>query len=110
MAIPCEYNDYLEEERTLISQTPAILTQHFSGADTYTETESKLSLVNKANLHILLVEDNDDVRHFLSQSLSEAYNIREAINGVDALAKIEEDKPDLIISDLMMPQMDGNKL
>lgn len=110
VAIPCEYNDYLEEERTLISQTPAILTQHFSGADTYTETESKLSLVNKANLHILLVEDNDDVRHFLSQSLSEAYNIREAINGVDALAKIEEDKPDLIISDLMMPQMDGNKL
>lgn len=59
---------------------------------------------------ILLVEDNNDVRNFICEVLSEEYHIYEAANGVEALGIIKMDKPDIIISDLMMPQMDGLEL
>ncbi|WP_407931160.1 response regulator, partial [Ignavibacterium album] len=48
-----------------------------------------------------------DVRFFLSTILKNQYNLILAENGVDALEKSVEDLPDLIISDIMMPEMDG---
>ena len=59
---------------------------------------------------ILLVEDNKDVREFVKESLQEYYNIVEAENGEIALAVIQEEEPDLIVSDIMMPKMDGLEL
>ena len=59
---------------------------------------------------ILIVEDNPELRHFLSQSLSESYRIKEAENGQEALQLITQQQPDLIISDIMMPIMRGDEL
>lgn len=59
---------------------------------------------------ILLVEDNDDMRHFIKESLILEYKITEAINGLAGLKKSIADPPDLIITDLMMPKMDGIEL
>ncbi len=57
---------------------------------------------------ILIVDDNKTVRTLLSINLrKEKYEILEADNGVEALAMVDEHKPDLIISDVLMPQMDG---
>ncbi|PIB34688.1 hypothetical protein BFP72_04325 [Reichenbachiella sp. 5M10] len=56
---------------------------------------------------ILVVEDNLDLRKFISLRLSERYNIIEASNGVKGLAFAEKYNPDLIVSDVMMPEMDG---
>jgi DNA-binding response OmpR family regulator len=56
---------------------------------------------------ILIVDDNVELRDFLNHSLSEFYEIIEAEDGQDGLAKIKEESPDLIISDLMMPVMNG---
>ncbi len=56
---------------------------------------------------VLLVEDEKDVREFVRDSLIEYYTIREAENGKKALNIIREEEPDLIISDIMMPEMDG---
>lgn len=56
---------------------------------------------------VLVVEDNPDVRRFIVETLSNKYNIIEAENGKDGLAKTLENIPDLIVSDLMMPEMDG---
>ncbi len=55
---------------------------------------------------ILIVEDNADVRAYLKSHLGN-YNIEEAVNGVQGLQKAQAIQPDLIISDVMMPEMDG---
>ncbi|MFC2083755.1 two-component regulator propeller domain-containing protein [Bacteroidota bacterium] len=59
---------------------------------------------------LLVVEDNRDVREFIKESLGDEYNVEEAENGEEGVKKALEIIPDLIISDLMMPKMDGNKL
>lgn len=59
------------------------------------------------NRHILIVDDNDELRDFLKQTLGSYYSISEATNGKEGLEKAEEIFPDLIISDVMMPGMNG---
>jgi signal transduction histidine kinase/ligand-binding sensor domain-containing protein/DNA-binding response OmpR family regulator len=56
---------------------------------------------------ILLVDDNEEILDFLETLLDGHYFIRRALNGIDALAKITEQEPQLVISDVMMPEMDG---
>lgn len=56
---------------------------------------------------ILVVEDEQTLRRLLQYRLSKYYNVRTAANGVEALASLQEAIPDLIISDIMMPKMDG---
>src|SRR6202012_472507 len=56
---------------------------------------------------ILLVEDNEELRHFLKDSLSPAYQVIEAADGVEGLAKAREISPGMIISDVIMPGMNG---
>ncbi|MBB6462583.1 hybrid sensor histidine kinase/response regulator transcription factor [Flammeovirga kamogawensis] len=61
----------------------------------------------KHDKHILIVEDNDDIRKYLKLILETNYKIKEARNGIEGLEKINEEIPDIIITDLMMPEMDG---
>ncbi|MCG2590647.1 hybrid sensor histidine kinase/response regulator transcription factor [Rhodohalobacter sulfatireducens] len=56
---------------------------------------------------LLIVEDNAEVREFIREQLEEDYRILEAENGVQGIELSQEEIPDLIISDLMMPEMDG---
>ena len=64
--------------------------------------------IQKANL--LIVEDNEDVRTYLKDQLSDKYSIFEAEHGKGGLDLARKELPDLIISDIMMPQMDGNEM
>lgn len=59
---------------------------------------------------ILVVEDHDDLREYLSHTLSEAYQVETCTNGKEALKIIPEFKPDLVLSDIMMPEMRGDEL
>ncbi|GAB3915527.1 two-component regulator propeller domain-containing protein [Larkinella terrae] len=56
---------------------------------------------------ILIVEDNDELAHLLIDSLPPVYHIGRAVDGQDGLEKALEYQPDLIISDVLMPRMDG---
>ena len=60
-----------------------------------------------AEYSILIVEDEQTLRRLLEYKLGKQYNVRTAENGVEALDSIGEQIPDLIISDIMMPKMDG---
>nr|WP_299069510.1 two-component regulator propeller domain-containing protein [uncultured Allomuricauda sp.] len=69
-----------------------------------TETKSQ------KEFSVLVVENEEDVQSFLYHELSSTYNVRIANNGIEALDKIKLNEPDLVISDVMMPEMDGYQL
>lgn len=56
---------------------------------------------------VLLVEDNEELLQILTSLLSPLYRVAIAMNGKEGLAKTLEEHPDLILSDIMMPEMDG---
>lgn len=56
---------------------------------------------------VLIVEDNDEFRHFLAHELEETYQVLTASDGIEGALVAEEKNPALIISDIMMPRMNG---
>jgi signal transduction histidine kinase/ligand-binding sensor domain-containing protein/DNA-binding response OmpR family regulator len=62
------------------------------------------------NYTILLVDDNDDFLDFLSACLVTGYNVLKASDGREALELLKRENVDLVISDVMMPQVDGLQL
>ncbi|MFV0267932.1 MAG: substrate-binding domain-containing protein [Draconibacterium sp.] len=79
--------------------------------ETLTGTDDKsLALDFDEKPTILLVEDEKDVRGYIKDSLHDHYRILQAENGKQALEIIWEDEPDLVVSDIMMPEMDGLEL
>jgi signal transduction histidine kinase/DNA-binding response OmpR family regulator len=56
---------------------------------------------------VLLIEDNDEVRSFIRSSLVDHYQIIEATNGEEGVRLAQQQVPDLVLTDLMMPKMDG---
>lgn len=72
------------------------------------ETEEKEEQErNSDNFSILVVEDNEELKAFLRNILSENYTVITASNGEEGLQRAADNLPDLIISDVMMPVMDG---
>lgn len=65
---------------------------------------------NQLRQTILIAEDNNDLRIFISSILSDKYTILEAENGVIALELAKKENPDIILSDILMPEMDGKQL
>lgn len=59
---------------------------------------------------ILLIEDNIDLRSYVSHKLIDYYNVEEAADGLEGWNKAQSLQPDIIISDIMMPKMDGIEL
>ncbi|HYC86788.1 MAG TPA: ATP-binding protein [Chryseosolibacter sp.] len=66
----------------------------------------------KARVHdkILIVDDNGDMRDYITDLLQHRFVVITARNGVEALARIKDEQPDLVVSDVMMPEMDGIQL
>jgi signal transduction histidine kinase/DNA-binding response OmpR family regulator len=64
----------------------------------------------KQTLQLLVVEDHSEFRTFLQSELSEKYQVHMATNGKEGLEKVHALHPDLVISDVMMPEMTGTEL
>ncbi|MFA0964424.1 two-component regulator propeller domain-containing protein [Roseivirga sp. BDSF3-8] len=64
----------------------------------------------KGRSTVLIVEDNNDLRTFVASRLNEQYNILEAGNGRIGAELARKNDPDIIISDIMMPEMNGHEL
>jgi signal transduction histidine kinase/ligand-binding sensor domain-containing protein/DNA-binding response OmpR family regulator len=79
-------------------------------SDSSSKTHQNDSEIGEDKTIILVVEDNYDMREYIKESLDSNYIIEEAVNGEQGVRKAEKIIPDLIISDMMMPKMDGNEL
>ncbi|QEK51725.1 response regulator [Pedobacter aquae] len=75
----------------------------------YSHDEAEVSNQNK-KYKLLIAEDNDEVRGLIADTLRDEYEIVEFTNGQLALDYMQEEIPDLIISDIMMPGLDGLQL
>ena len=68
---------------------------------------SNASLPDDKKPLILVVEDNPELRHYLRELLQSRYNVLEASDGEEGLKYAFDNTPDLVVSDIMMPEMDG---
>lgn len=78
--------------------------------ETATPTEYQAPVETSGNHTLLIVEDNDDLRHYLTNMFGKNYKVSAAASGEEALEYLKENYPDLILSDVMMPGIQGDEL
>ena len=61
----------------------------------------------KTKYRVLIVEDDEEIRNYIAKGVGDKFHIMESRNGKEALEQIFKKAPDLVISDIMMPEMDG---
>ncbi|HLZ88455.1 MAG TPA: two-component regulator propeller domain-containing protein [Puia sp.] len=102
IGIPISVDDYGVEEKRAIHVEGGVRLEGFP------VTRGEAPAVNLPPVEtILLVEDNEELRHFLKDSLSPYYQVMEAADGREGLDKAREIAPGMIISDVIMPGMNG---
>lgn len=107
ITIPVEESEYAENEIAASStELSAELKKDVPIID------DKVIITNSQNNHynlpiLLLVEDNVELREYLVQYFGNDFKVYEARDGIDGLEKVNQKKPDVIITDVLMPNMDG---
>ena len=99
-------NDELNEEEQVYSTNSKAM--YF--IDTEKVENESVESGDKKRGTILIVEDNNEIRRYLSNGLADLFNTLEAGNGEEALEKLKDNEVDVIVTDVMMPVMDGIKL
>lgn len=90
------------------SQCGAVLSPCVVTTGTSREAEvSDARLLPTASAHILLVDDNADMRDYVKRLLSQQYQVKAVADGIAALEAIRQQRPDLVLTDVMMPRLDG---
>jgi ligand-binding sensor domain-containing protein/signal transduction histidine kinase/DNA-binding response OmpR family regulator len=113
IGLPVGENDYQESEKWAeINQEGDVKLESIHMEPLVTLASSAFPVKGKTNntthkYRILVVEDNEEIRLFIKSSLENHYNISEAADGNSGIIKAKDDLPDLIISDVMMPGMNG---
>jgi len=104
--------DEIIDESERQKHDDAKIIEHISEfEESKTETKLDLESLKKESLPLLLIiEDNPDVRKYIKDNLNPEFRIIEANDGEDGWNKSLEHTPDLIVSDVMMPKIDGFKL
>lgn len=112
--LPCEKAAFAEKEINM-DAAPVLISHHLKNIVEETGNEAnaiprKISAIDVAQDNrkkVLIVEDEKEIHLFLNDLLALKYKILTAYNGIEALEVISKEMPDLIISDVMMPLMDG---
>ncbi len=107
--IPLDRDSFSDDEQSSMPDIPAETDIPKSKAD---EKEYRRTTPTKdpARPGVLIVEDNHDLNSFIASGLSEDFNIITAFNGKEGLDAAISNIPDLIVTDIMMPEMDGNEM
>jgi len=113
--VPCEKAAFAEKEIDNEMSSTVLISNHLKNLlEESEETNnivpakiSALDAVQDNRKKVMIVEDEKEIHLFLNDLLADKYQIITANNGVEALKLTEQELPDIIISDVMMPLMDG---
>ncbi|MFP4425936.1 MAG: HD domain-containing phosphohydrolase [Spirochaetaceae bacterium] len=93
-----------------ISAEELLIMEQRSGVDPE-DLEREAPLVEKEGYRVLYVEDNEDLRNYISRMLrSFGHTVTVAVDGADGWEKVQTAKPEIVVSDVMMPHVDGLEL
>ncbi|MNS18850.1 Sensor histidine kinase TmoS [compost metagenome] len=115
--IPCSKEAFTEKELDT-EVSPVLISNHLKNileenpgkSDDTPNKIASLEDIQDTRKTILVVEDEKEIHLFLNDLLGEKYKIIPAYNGLEALEILKKEVPDIIISDVMMPEMDGVEL
>ncbi len=110
--LPVSLDYYTENEYELVTDkitSPDSIITNTELTEKQPETSNK-ECPDKNSETILVVEDHTDLRKFIAKNLSDCYRIIEASNGKEGIEKALKNLPDIIITDIMMPEVDGIEL
>ena len=111
LGLPILETDYSNEEKVTGTKSTTLEETYQENTDAV-EDEGKVSITESDESRdvILIVDDNEDLRTYVSSIFDDEFNIVTADNGSTGFQKALKQVPDLIITDLMMPEEDGLKL
>lgn len=98
-------SEWTDAENKTTSRVPSVLELSHESEEETAKTKN-----HKANYKIVIVDDDDEILRFLEAELSSQYKVYICRNGKEGLQTILKQQPDLIISDVVMPEMDGISL
>lgn len=102
VTLPCTYEAYAADSMAEFVLNDEVKFEYPAEPQPFRRAEQERS--------ILVIEDNDELRRFLAMILRDCYHVLEAGDGRQGLEIIGRELPDLIVSDVMMPEMDGIEL
>ena len=105
-----EMKKELNKELAEAEQEEQLAENNDQPAETLNNSDTTPASAKGAKAEIVIVEDEEDIQEYLKAQLSSDFKIRTYPNGKVALNEILKNKPDLVISDIMMPEMDGTTL
>jgi len=103
--LPCGNNHFLENEILIIDGVEKRPLYEVEVEETFNTKEIDKS--TKVSKSLLIVEDNNELRRYLRDELKHQYDIKVAVNGKVGLKLVKEFQPDVVITDVIMPEMDG---
>lgn len=114
--LPMDEGAYTKEEQAISGQETgerqvySTNTKDLYFVDTEAPEDTSSGTEERKKETVLIVEDNVEISRFLSGELARSFNVLEAGNGEEALDLLKEKEVDLVLTDVMMPVMDGIKL
>ncbi len=103
-------DDSVKDMNSFVLEIPVKQAEQITIEQPAVDSETDLPVFDSSRHTILIVEDSAEMRRYLAKEISAEYNVRLAANGEDALKTLKNEKIDLVISDIMMPVMDGCEL
>ncbi|MEJ2614741.1 MAG: response regulator [Ignavibacteriaceae bacterium] len=110
MPLKIEYYKNLQSEVSSKKEMGEQLKETEKTSDEIKKTDQYIEGTEDNIPILLIVEDENDIRNFIKENLGKEYKILESENGKDGLKKSIEHIPDLIVSDIIMPEMNGIEL
>lgn len=105
--------DELEQQdltAMVVKPLPAKRHVHLETENVENEMARRKTVKSKSHVKVLVVEDEEEIRSYLCSELADEYKVQACSNGKEAYEQILLNLPDLVISDVMMPEMDGMTL
>ncbi|MCW8310808.1 response regulator [Sphingobacterium sp. InxBP1] len=107
VVIPVNRSYYVERDIHIIDESFSNTLQEHPVETAEAVQSASAGCLGENRLQLLLVEDNEELRNTMCNILSRNYQVHLAVNGQEGLEKIQQQEIDIVVSDIMMPEMDG---